>query len=79
MIRASHAVVCPIGFILLYDLGWHGGVLKYNKKWPLVSIFGRYVPFSQDFRQVLAQIILSLVKIVRVCCIVACSILFVLL
>ena len=45
----------------------------------LVSIFCRHGPFSQDFGQVLAHIILSLVKIVRVFYMFACPILFVLL
>ena len=49
------------------------------KKGQLLSIFNRCGPFRQYFGLVVAQVILSLVKIVRVCCIVACSMLSVLL
>ena len=79
MIRVSHVIACTIVFVLFCDLGWYGGVLKQYEKWSVDSIFSHYGLFSQDFGQVLAQIILSLVKIVRVCCIFVSPMLFVLL
>ena len=79
MIRVSHVIAFPVVFVLLRDLIWHGGVLKQYENWSIFSIFARCGPFSQDFGQVLGQIILSFVKIVRVCCIFSCPILFALL
>ena len=79
MIRVSHAVACSFISILLCDLGRHGGVPKFIKNDQCLSIFNCWEPFRQTFGQVVAQFMLSLVKIVRVCCIIACSTLFVLL
>ena len=31
IIRGSHAVACPIFFVLFYKRGWQGGVLKLIK------------------------------------------------
>ena len=78
MIRVSYAVAYPFFFILLCDYGWHGGVIKFIKNSQILSIFNCCGSFSKGFGQFLAQIILSLVKIVRLCCIVACSMLFIL-
>ena len=75
----SHGIACPFVFILLCDIGRHGGVLKQYEIWSVVSIFGCCGPFLQNSGQFLGQIVMRLVKIFRVCRIVACSMLFILL
>ena len=75
----SHGIACVIVLILLCDIGRHGGVFKIYEIWLVVNIFGCCGLFLQNFGQVMAQIRLRLVKILRVCCIVACSMIFILL
>ena len=61
----------PVVFILLCNLGQYGGLLKLMKSVISILDFIFYcAPFPQNFGQVLAQIILSLVIIVRAFCIV---------
>ena len=48
--QVSHAFVCPIVFILLYDQFWQGGVLKLMKNNRFFSIFCCFGRFPQVLR-----------------------------
>ena len=68
MIRVSHAVTFPFIFILLCEFGRHGGVLKFNRNGHFLRISnhcgaGRGADHTDH--------------VVKVCCIVACSMLFI--
>ena len=47
IIKISHAVACPIVFILFYDPDWQGGVLKHVKNGHIFDIFIRFCPFPK--------------------------------
>ena len=67
----SHVIESPVVFILFCDLDQNGGILKQYDGLLILSVFGGFGLFSQDFGQVLTQIMQNFVKMVRVCRIVA--------
>ena len=42
MVKVRHIFALSVVFILLCDLGQHGGVLEHMKKWSLLSISSRF-------------------------------------
>ena len=78
MIRLSQTFASSIVFALLCDLGRHGGVSAGTyEKWSVLGIFVQYGPFPQHFGQVLVQIILYFIIIVRVNFIIAYPMVFI--
>ena len=73
----SHAVTCPIVFILFYKQRWQAGVFKVMKN-DHFSAFSHFGSFPQVFRQVNECFISKLHKMIRLLHEVACPIVFIL-
>ena len=72
LMKVSHAVACPIVFILFYDQSWQGGVFKFMKIDYFSSVFSPLGPFSQVFGKVKEWLILELHEMIRVLHTVVC-------
>ena len=78
LMKLSHAVACPIVFILFYDQSWQGGVFEFMKTDCFSSVFSPLGHFSQVFGQVKSWLIIELYKMMKASHVAPCPVAFLL-